>query len=496
MSVDASLSPAATAHRSVKLREAGDPEAAITLLQGALIRHPDDAVLWQSLGLAHRARLDSAPAITALERARALSPQDGRIAHALAHVTMEAGLPATALFARARALLPGDGSVLIGEAAARMAAGDGDAAISALADACRAAPLWLEGHRALADHRWQAGHGKAYADSYREALARDPQALPLWLALIDAHLRIEQHEWAAEALAAARAALGERNEFAPIAAICASELGDAATADALFARLLSQSAYLYDTDFLVRGVRHLLRTARPEQAAALAQNGLRAPDAAKVWPYIATCWRLLGDPQWHWLEGDTRLIRRVRVYAPEELPALARVMRSLHQRGHEPAGQSVRSGSQTDGPLFARIEPEICELRRRIENAVREHIAALGPPDPRHPVLGHRPAAVRFAGSWSVRLMGAGHHSNHVHPQGWLSSALYLTTPTLAERGAAPAGHLQLGIPPAELGIGLDPIADIAPEPGWLTLFPSTMWHGTVPIAGGERMSVAFDVKR
>ena len=491
-----SPSPAETAHRSIQLREAGDPEAAISLLEAAITHHPDEPVLWQSLGLAHRARLDSAAALAALERALSLSPRDPRITHAIAHVTMEAGLPAAELFARARALLPGDGSVLIGEAAALVAAGKADAAIAALAEACRASPLWLEGHRALADHRWQAGHGKAYATSYHEALARDPQALPLWLALIDAHLRIERHEWAAEALGAARAALGERPELAPIAAICASELGDVATADALFAQLLSHSAYLSDTDFLVRGVRHLLRTGRAAQAATLAQNGLGAPDAAKVWPYMATCWRLLDDPRWQWLEGDARLVRRVRIYAPEELAAPVRVMRALHQRSHEPAGQSVRSGSQTDGPLFARIEPEIRDLRRRIEAAVRAHIAALGPPDPRHPILKHRPNAVRFAGSWSVRLMGAGHHSNHVHPQGWLSSALYLAVPTLAERGPAPAGHLQLGIPPAELGLALDPIADIAPEPGWLTLFPSTMWHGTVPIAGGERMSVAFDIQR
>jgi hypothetical protein len=45
------------------------------------------------------------------------------------------------------------------------------------------------------------------------------------------------------------------------------------------------------------------------------------------------------------------------------------------------------------------------------------------------------------------------------------------------------------------LGIALDPFRTVAPEPGWLTLFPSIMWHGTVPIAGGERMTVAFDVK-
>lgn len=495
MQSDASLSVAEVARRSVRLREADDPEGAISLLESALARHPDEAVLWQCLGLAHRALLDSEPALAALTRAAALAPQDGRIVHALAHVSMEAGLPAVELFDRARAMLPGDGSVLIGRAAAQLAAGEADAAIADLDDACRASPLWLEGHRALADLRWQSGRGEAYAASYTAALGRDPQALALWLALIDGHLRLERYDWAAAALEQARSVLGMRGELEPVAAICASELGDSAAADALFARLLSQSAYLRDTDFVVRGVRHLLRTGRPAPAAALAQNALAAPDCYKVWPYVATAWRMLGDPQWQWLEGDPRLVRRVQVYAPDELPAIAATLRALHHCPHEPAGQSVRTGSQTDGPLFARLEPGIRDLRRRIEAAVRDHVATLGDPDPRHPILRHRPRRVRFAGSWSVRLQGAGHHSHHIHPQGWLSSALYIAVPPPAEAGDAPAGHLQFGVPPRELGLALEPFAAVVPEPGWLTLFPSTMWHGTVPIAGGERLTVAFDVR-
>ena len=47
----------------------------------------------------------------------------------------------------------------------------------------------------------------------------------------------------------------------------------------------------------------------------------------------------------------------------------------------------------------------------------------------------------------------------------------------------------------AELGLDLPPIRLIEPKPGRLVLFPSTMWHGTVPFAAGERLTVAFDVR-
>lgn len=493
--IPASLSVSELARHALDLRDRDDPEAAVALLQAAVARHPDEAILWQCLGLVHRVLLDSEPAIAALETAAKLRSQDGKIMQALAHVTMEAGLPAIAHFDRACALMPHDGSVLIGRSAAQLAQGEAQAAIADLEAACETSPLWLEGHGALADLKWMLGQQETFVSSYNRALARDPRSLPLWLALLDRFQRVERFDWLEKALGAAHDALGEREELLPFAAICASENGNQAEADPLFARLLSQPHYLQNIDLLVPAMRHLLRTNRPAQAVQLAAHGLESAEANKLWPYVATAWRMLDDPQRHWLEGDERLIKRVQLYRPHELAEISSTLRTLHRMAHEPAGQSVRTGSQTDGPLLARIEPEIRDLRRRITEAVETHIADLGPTDPRHPILRRRPRKVRFAGSWSVRLRGAGHHSNHVHPQGWLSSALYFTVPTIAESGPPPAGYLQFGVPPVGLGIDLPPSQCVAPEPGWLTLFPSTMWHGTAPIAGGERMTVAFDIK-
>ena len=93
-----------------------------------------------------------------------------------------------------------------------------------------------------------------------------------------------------------------------------------------------------------------------------------------------------------------------------------------------------------------------------------------------------------------MRLTDAGFHVNHVHPAGWLSSALYIALPEAVAEGEQ--GWLKLGEPQAELGLGLAPFRTIEPKAGRLVLFPSTMWHGTIPFAAGERMTVAFDVAR
>ena len=103
-----------------------------------------------------------------------------------------------------------------------------------------------------------------------------------------------------------------------------------------------------------------------------------------------------------------------------------------------------------------------------------------------------RDRPIRFAGSWSVWLTSGGYHTNHVHPDGWISSALYIVLPS--DLGEAEAGFLALGQPQEQLKLDLPPTRTIAPKPGRLALFPSWMWHGTRAFGDGERMTVAFDV--
>lgn len=177
-----------------------------------------------------------------------------------------------------------------------------------------------------------------------------------------------------------------------------------------------------------------------------------------------------------------------------ELGELATTLRALHTAQAPWHEQSVRGGTQTERPLLLRLDPVIQRARAAIERAVRAYIDELPPADAAHPLLSAPRHGFLFSGSWSVRLRGQGFHATHTHPMGWISSALYVTVPQDDDLGQVPAGRLRFGTPPPELGLDLKPYGDIAPQPGRLALFPSTMWHGTVPFAGGERMTIAFDV--
>ena len=99
-------------------------------------------------------------------------------------------------------------------------------------------------------------------------------------------------------------------------------------------------------------------------------------------------------------------------------------------------------------------------------------------------------------GSWSVRLTRQGHNVPHNHPVGWLSTAFYIALPSPAQLGPAPAGHIAFGTPPEELGLDLPAYRTIEPRVGRTAVFPSTMWHRTMPFADGERLVMALDIRR
>ena len=90
-------------------------------------------------------------------------------------------------------------------------------------------------------------------------------------------------------------------------------------------------------------------------------------------------------------------------------------------------------------------------------------------------------------------------HVDHVHPEGWLSSALYISLPAKAmgdgSGESAHDGWLSFG-ENRELVPDLEPFRMIEPKEGRLVLFPSTMWHGTRKFDDGERLTVAFDIAR
>lgn len=482
--------PDAVTRYAIAALQRQDEAQAIPIVTESTRRHPDDARLWQMLGALYRAVGDLASALPAFEKAAALAPDDARIAHMLAQANLEAGRPASALFARAVAQAPTDGVVRLGVIAAILAESGPAAAIAALEADLARTPDWGEGQAQLAKLRWASGDRTGFARSFDAALTAAPRDVNLWGQYLASLMLALRHEEVLGAVARGRVAAGAHPMFDLYQANALDDLGDLDASAPLFAAMAATN----DPTLQVYRIRHLLRAGRHKEAAALAESWAATAYGAHFLPYLSLAWRLTGDPRWPWLEGDERLVG---IYDLDDalgpLDGLAALLRRLHVTADQPFGQSVRGGTQAEH-ILTRLDPEIGKARAAMVGAVERHVAQL-PADPNHPVTAApRDRPVRVAGSWSVRLKGEGHHAGHVHPGGWLSSAFYVALPGAAEGGPAPAGWLELGRPPAELGLDLPPIRLVEAKPGRLVLFPSTMWHGTVPFAAGERLTMAFDV--
>ena len=464
-------------------------------IEGALRQAPQDARLWHLKGLIHRSEDRRELAIPALQKAVGLAPSDPLIAHGLARTLWEAGLPSVDAYARALRLKPGDPKLLMGLVSALLSENRIADAIGGLERGVERQPQWTEGHELLSNLRWLEGERDGFARSFDEALALHPGDLALRRQQILTLLHAELYDQVLASIAEGRREFGDNLLFDVNEAIAWSETGEMDRADALFEQLEDVA----DGPTQIRRVRHLLRSGRPADAATVMEPWLKSAEALGFWPYAATAWRMTGDPRSEWLEGDERFVG---VYdIADRLPPLdklAETLRALHTTRGQPLVQSVRGGTQTDGHLFHLIDPTIVALREAIRETVREHVERLPARDPGHPLLAPPREPIAFSGAWSVRLQAGGFHSNHVHPMGWISSALYIVLPPdlgEVQPGGERAGWLALGEPrTSSFPLDLPPPRLIEPKPGRLALFPSWMWHGTRPFGAGERLTVAFDV--
>lgn len=448
---------------------------------------PRDPKPWIALGALARRQGDLETAANAFDRALGIAPVAPIALHGRARVALERGEhDAAQRFTEVERLLPDDQQVALGAAEA-LVLRNRDEAITRLRSVIARYPDWADAHSALARLLWESGKRDGFACELEKAVLQQPLNLPMWRALIGAYNGVDRHLDAAEAAARAGQATGGDASFRLMEAGHASEGGDIERANALFR----------DIPPLPGGVateaRHRLKSGEVERAAALLEAG-RADASSDIalWAWTGIVWRLTDDARSEWLHQPDRLITAQQLAATsEDLDTITSYVENLHHEGSFPIGQSLRGGTQTRGRLLEGADDVPRRLRAIVATTVETYWQALPAEDLSHPLLCHRLRTPRIAGSWSVRLVNGGFHVAHIHPRGLLSSACYLRVPQTDE----PAGWLELGRPPADLGLDLTPLRFVQPLPGRIVLFPSYLHHGTIPFDKGERLSVAFDVE-
>ncbi|HLZ84610.1 MAG TPA: tetratricopeptide repeat protein, partial [Caulobacteraceae bacterium] len=233
-----------------------------------------------------------------------------------------------------------------------------------------------------------------------------------------------------------------------------------------------------------------LAMGRADEAAVIAESLWRGqPENQYAIALLATAWRIMGDERYRRLYDYDALVWRGMIDTPGGWPNLdsyladlREALKPLHSfRGHL-AGQSARHGSQTQQDLTRSTHPAIRAFFQAIDYPIRRRIASLGQGGD---VLRRRiTKAYDFNGVWSIKLQPVGFHVDHIHTRGWLSSACHIELPGAVER--EPEGWLKFGQPGIPTSPALPPEYYVKPVLGQLVLFPSYMWHGTVPFSGDE----------
>jgi Flp pilus assembly protein TadD len=468
--------------------------------RGFIAANPS-AESWTVLGQVQSAQQHYEAAAVSARKAFELAPNKRPVRHNLAIALDRAGDAKGAL--EQLQSLAEDGienpELAVNLARALHLEGEPEAAEAVLIDAVRAWPTSTPAHSALAKLRWLNGESEEATSYLEAALKENPKDMGLLLACADILNRAEFHD-------KARMLLAEGLKTAPDHPALLSSMGVVLDECGRVGEALD---FLKRAARLTPGVIHthrnliptLLRGEEVEEALRITRAIRKVtPEDQELIAYEATALRMLGDPAYHVLYDFDRLVKAYNIHAPRGYfsvenfnASLAESLGALHKASAHPLDQTLRYGSQTGRSLLSSSDVNIKALLEALAAPIDAYISDLLA-HPQDPVGRRKTEAWRMHSCWSVRLDPGGFHVNHVHQAGWISSAYYVALPELKNEPDERAGWLKFGEPRYETK-GCPPEKFAQPRVGTLVLFPSFLWHGTVPFqSGGARLTCAFDV--
>lgn len=487
--------------RAKALMDGGRIDEALAITR-PLAESPDAAhraLAMHSTALKGQGRREEA--LTFDRRATERFPTSGVAWHNLAATLGDMGRGREAVEAMERGLRLGlDGALSWGVLArARAAAGDLDGAEQAYLEALRRAPGRAETADEYAELVWMRRGDVNAAQVVLDRCAHAGGPAPTLL-LSKARLFEAAGEPARAAQLLAMAAERLPGEAAILIAAAQSALENDRLADAERLALAAERLLPFAPSVLNQLAIVYLALGKADLALQKARKGLEmAPESQSLWGWAATAARAMGDPLYGQLCDYEALVRAYDIAPPEGwvtldayLADLAAALDRAHLYSHHPASQSLRHGSQTTYRLTGSDDPVIQAFFRALDAPIRQHLAHLGRGT--DPVRSRNSGDYRIEGAWSVRLNPGGFHKDHFHAEGWLSSAFYVQTPESALDSPDREGWIRFGQPPFRTDPPQAAEHYVRPKPGRLVLFPSYMWHGTVPFTTDERrMTIAFD---
>ena len=484
------------------LRQLNRPEQALAAQRRAIAIRPNYAEALVQLAVLQGEGGAKSDALKTLDMAVAANPQyfDARYYRGTILTDLDRFEEAAAALQSAIALNPQRYEAHFALAKALAHAGQEEEALSAYERTIQLAPEFEPAHAEFNELSWTMGRDIRDAASYAFARKRVGDKPDLLLSEAELHLRFKD-------AAAAETLLRRAGEVAPERADIANALGRSLVLQSRF----EESLPFYRQAMAAEpaAVRHrqelavaLLKYARPREAIYILEQALAlAPNEQVTLAYLTLALREVGDSRYDSLVELERFVKTYELAPPSgyaDIASFNLALRSELERRHTrraaPLNQTLLNGTQTPGSLFASHSPALDGIHEQIHAAIKDYIGGL-PDDPSHAFLSRKDSDFQLAGSWSCRLHSSGYHSNHVHNEGWISSAYYVALPDEVSASSTDDGALKFSESKFGLGERDRPERLVRPAIGKLVLFPSYFWHGTVPFTSQQaRLTIAFDV--
>ena len=152
----------------------------------------------------------------------------------------------------------------------------------------------------------------------------------------------------------------------------------------------------------------------------------------------------------------------------------------------------IYKGGQSAGNLFLLNDPAIQKIKAIIESSITHYRSKYQQSDAGF--ISKWPRQTTLHG-WFIDLKKGGSLGSHMHKEGWLSGSLYLK---LSKLEGANEGNIIFDLDGGNYPTDgkIFPSKELNIEEGDIVLFPSSIFHKTVPFNASERrLTLAFDIK-
>ncbi|MFQ3583743.1 MAG: TIGR02466 family protein [Cyanobacteriota bacterium] len=503
----------------------GQPEEALGYLQKVVDLQPEEADAHYNLAFLLHSQGALAEAVPHYRRALQLDPDHLEARMNLAQLLRSVRLyrEAVQVYQEVVRLQPQSAQVHNDLGILFKEMGSLSQAIQAYEQAIRLQPNYAEAHNNLGNALKASGDWQAAEQSYQRALQLNPN-------LAEAHNNLgtlyEEQGHLEKAVQCYQQAVLARAGYAQ----ALSNLGDAFAQMGKLEQGLQccQRAVLSDP-YLLEGQLNLanvlLMKGDPVGAEAACEKALQLEPAhpfALALHTIACAGQGKWDKAKYW--SDAQIF--VQLFPSEEPETTAILNQRLAERilAHpsltwERSGNATRGGYHSSN-LLLDLDPTAADhplhwLGSRIAMAVPcylERLLSQWPADggsgtefsgtacqQAHPWLQQCQGPFQVRDLWAVVMLSQGHQIPHVHPSARLSGVYYVQVPqSVGADPADPSGWLEFGAYPERFPVASPQhslVRRVQPQPGLLVLFPSHLWHRTLPFVGTEpRISIAFDL--